>query len=204
MTSLPNNISEKEVLAIIKRVATKLAYKFRFGYHTIEDMVQQATVFALEGLERYDESRPLENFLWVHVHHQLYNWKRNNFERPNKPCYKCPHDGIIDEQGYCSIYHGVYNCDLFARWYKRNSAKRNLMNPITLANIDDTNEQNMSLPDLSFDAMREIFNILDKEMPMDIFMDYTKLKSGISIPSNRRAKVIHKMKELLIKYGYIE
>ena len=39
-------------------------------------MKQQAAIFALEGLEKYDNKRPLENFLWTHVRNRLFNYKR--------------------------------------------------------------------------------------------------------------------------------
>ena len=57
---LPKNMTEEEVLKTIEHIANKLCYKFKFGYHGVEDMKQQATLFALEGLEAYDEKRPLE------------------------------------------------------------------------------------------------------------------------------------------------
>ena len=195
------NMSDDKVLAIINRVAKRLGPKFRFGYHSNEDMVQQAIIFALEGLKKYDNRRSLETFLWAHVHHQLYNFKRDHFQRPDTPCDKCD-KGSLNNQGRCSIYGNVHNCDIYMRWYRRNSAKRNLMNPITLAGVDDDNENNMSLPDLSFDSQREIFNVVDKHMPMDLFIDYTRLKQGVKISSNRRTKVLNKIREILEEHGY--
>ena len=82
-------MTEEEVLETIEKIANKLCYKFKFGYHGVEDMKQQATLFALEGLDSYDEKRPLENFLWTHVRNRLFNYKRDNFERPDKPCFSC-------------------------------------------------------------------------------------------------------------------
>ena len=55
-------MTEEEVLETIEKIANKLCYKFKFGYPGVEDMQQQATLFALEGLDSYDEKRPLENF----------------------------------------------------------------------------------------------------------------------------------------------
>ena len=60
-------ISEQELLDTIDIISTKLSYKFKFGYHELEDMKQQISIFALEGLQNYDYQRPLENFLWTHV-----------------------------------------------------------------------------------------------------------------------------------------
>ena len=85
-----NKITEQELLDTIDIITKKLAYKFKFGYHQIEDMKQQISIFALEGLENYDNKRPLENFLWTHVRNRLFNFKRDNYQRPDKPCKTCP------------------------------------------------------------------------------------------------------------------
>ena len=87
---IPNGMTEKQVIQIINNIANRLAGKFKFGYHDLEDMKQQARLFAWEGMENYDGIRPLENFLWTHVRNRLYNFKRNNFGRPDKPCDSCP------------------------------------------------------------------------------------------------------------------
>ena len=64
-TKLPNNVDEAEFLAVIENISRRLGHKFKFGYHSFEDMKQQCAIFALEGLEKYDNKRPLENFLWI-------------------------------------------------------------------------------------------------------------------------------------------
>ena len=84
------SIDENELLNVIDIITKKLAYKFKFGYHDIEDMKQQISIFAIEGLKNYDHKRPLENFLWTHVRNRLFNYKRDNYQRPDKPCYSCP------------------------------------------------------------------------------------------------------------------
>ena len=44
--NLPNDASE-----IIERIATRLGQKFRFGYHTLDDMKQQAALLIL-GIQK--------------------------------------------------------------------------------------------------------------------------------------------------------
>ncbi|NDC96549.1 sigma-70 family RNA polymerase sigma factor, partial [bacterium] len=83
-------VDESDFLNIVNIITKKLAYKFKFGYHDIEDMHQQIIIFAIEGLKNYDHKRPLENFLWTHVRNRLFNYKRDNYQRPNKPCLTCP------------------------------------------------------------------------------------------------------------------
>ena len=43
-------LSEQEIIEIINRISSRLGPKFRFGYHTNEDMRQQASLFAWEGM----------------------------------------------------------------------------------------------------------------------------------------------------------
>jgi hypothetical protein len=47
---IPSNYSEQEVIDIIDNIANRLCYKFKFGYHTADDMKQEARVFAWQGL----------------------------------------------------------------------------------------------------------------------------------------------------------
>ena len=56
---IPQGMTEEQVLQIINNITNRLAGKFKFGYHEIEDMKQQARLFAWQGLENYDGIRPL-------------------------------------------------------------------------------------------------------------------------------------------------
>ena len=67
-------MTEKEVTETITKIANRYAYKFQFGYYTPDDIRQEAFIIAMDALDRYDESRPLENFLAVHVKNRLNNF----------------------------------------------------------------------------------------------------------------------------------
>ena len=54
----PKTVDENELLETIEVISKKLAYKFKFGYHELEDMKQQISIFAIEGLKNYDHKRP--------------------------------------------------------------------------------------------------------------------------------------------------
>lgn len=76
---VPTGIPTEEVLRIIERVVGPLSIKFKFGSYDVEEIKQEATIIAWEAIVKsYDESRPLENFLRVHVRNRLLNFKRNN------------------------------------------------------------------------------------------------------------------------------
>lgn len=78
---IPDNMSEQEVIDIILKVSRRLAPKFVFASFEEEDIVQEAFIIGLEGLDRYDSSRPLSNFMYTHISNRLKNFKRDNYYR---------------------------------------------------------------------------------------------------------------------------
>ena len=177
-------MTEEQVIQIIDNIANRLANKFTFGYHEIEDMKQQARLFAWEGIEHYDGVRPLENFLWTHVRNRLYNFKRNNFGRPDKPCDSCPYFDIAfeNDKGYgCKAYDNHEECDLYMGWLKRNTAKRNIMNT---AQLDLEIKQSDAVEDLL--DKKHIFNTVDKLMPVQYLEDWIRLVNNLKLPKVRR------------------
>lgn len=78
---IPQNMSEDEVISTIMRVARKLAPKFVFASYEEEDIIQEAFIIGIEGLEKYDSSRPLSNFMFTHISNRLKNFKRDNYYR---------------------------------------------------------------------------------------------------------------------------
>lgn len=210
MTQIPKGMQEEEVMAIIDKVATRLAYKFRFGYHTIDDMKQQARLYAWMGLDKYDNQRPLENFLWTHVRNRLFNFKRDNYERPDLPCLNCPlqaYDPHCDKSNSgCTAYEDKDCCELYARWASRNERRKNIMNPITFASVVDEKEDNMKVHndlDRQLD-MKEFFDIVEKDIPLELKADLIRLKNDIPIPKPRREKVYEAIRTILAERGLDE
>ena len=78
---VPPNMTEQEVVDIINKIATRLAPKFTFAFFEVEDIKQEAYLIAVEALDRYDENKPLENFLFAHINNRLKNFKRDNYYR---------------------------------------------------------------------------------------------------------------------------
>ena len=78
---IPSNMSEQEVVDTIAKVSERLSNEFTFAFYTAEDIQQEAFILGMEALERYDEGKPLENFLFVHIGNRLKNFKRDNYFR---------------------------------------------------------------------------------------------------------------------------
>lgn len=194
--SLPNNVSNEKFLEVLDNISKRLGYKFRFGYHDLEDMKQQAAIFALEGLERYDNTKPLENFLWTHVRNRLFNYKRNNYQRPDKPCNTCP---LFDKaykcsNNQCSKFTNKAECELYASWATRNDAKKNIMQP-TYIEHDPLNKKTDFL---SYIQDSEIIKFLDDNISSEHRESYLRLKNAEKLPKQQLVK-LQKYIELLME-----
>jgi len=180
--NLPNGVSEEEFLKVLDNISKRLGYKFKFGYHSYDDMCQQAAIFALEGLKKYDNKRPLENFLWTHVRNRLFNYKRDNYKRPDKPCLTCPfydkHFEKSDNQ--CTEFKNQMDCELYKKWFDRNDAKKNIMQPSFIEN--DSLIQNTKCLDFQgFMSDKELIEKLEKILVGENREIYLKLKHGIKV-----------------------
>lgn len=184
-----NGISEEVFLKVLDNIANRLSHKFRFAYHEIEDMKQQAAIFAIEGLEKYDHSRPLENFLWTHVRNRLFNYKRNNYQRPDKPCLTCP---LFDKDYKCSLnqcsqYINKHDCDLYRAWSERNDTKKNIIQPSYIEDDSSIIKHHNDLSVLAQNA--EIVQFLDQNIHTEYRESYLKLKHGTKIPKQQLDKL---------------
>lgn len=185
-------MTESEVLEIIDRISSRLCHKFTFGFHTHEDIKQQAFIEACKGLITYDGKRPLENFLWIHIKNRLCNFKRDNFERIDKPCLKCPlkaFDKSLPSE--CKLYNNKSECELYNAWVVRNAPKKNLVNCLDLDNIDDEYESRMSKSqDFVGDIEQgRLLSLIDEKIPLNLRSYYVKLKAGLKIPRQQREEI---------------
>lgn len=198
-------IDENEFLRVIDVISKKLAYKFKFGYHDFDDMKQQISIFALEGLKNYDHKRPLENFLWTHVRNRLFNYKRDNYQRPDKPCLTCPlYDPHCKKSSSsCEKYTDKKDCELYHSWTNRNSTKKNLMHLTTIDEIKDYSNAFFSEDNLLSNniATNEILNLLDIHLTGEYRKLYLKIKSGIKINKQDMNKLTTKLKEIIKNYA---
>ena len=193
-------ISEDELLKTIEQISKKLAYKFKFGYHELEDMKQQISLFAIEGLANYDYKRPLENFLWTHVRNRLFNYKRDNYQRPDKPCNGCVFHDILcaNTDKDCKEFSNKLDCTLYKTWYSRNSSKKNLMH---LSSIEDLKEYMMSSNSNENFSLnienREFIDILERELFGEHREIYLKIKMEIKVSKKELIKLNNMVKEIL-------
>lgn len=78
---IPKNMTEQEVIEVITKVAKNLAPKFTFASYDVDDIFQEAFIIGIDGMSKYDQERPLANFMFAHISNRLKNFKRNNYYR---------------------------------------------------------------------------------------------------------------------------
>lgn len=110
---IPENMTEEEVIDTILTISRKVASKFVFAFYDEEDIIQEAVIIGIEGLERYDSSRPLSNFMYSHISNRLKNFKRDNYYRLDVGSGQQIQDkkkSILDAVDINSI-HSVFSLD---------------------------------------------------------------------------------------------
>jgi len=75
---IPKGMTEQQVVDQIEKVCNRIAPKYTFYGYTADDLKQEAFIICMEALHRYDEARPLENFLSVNLSNRLKNFVRDN------------------------------------------------------------------------------------------------------------------------------
>lgn len=76
---IPNNLTQEELMYKMEGVINRIAPKYTFNGYDVDDIKQEAFMICVDALERYDEKRPLENFLSVHLSNRLKNFVRDNY-----------------------------------------------------------------------------------------------------------------------------
>jgi len=71
-------MTEADIVATTMKVCNRVAPKYTFYGYGPDDMKQEAYIICMEAMDKYDESRPLENFLSFILPGRLINVIRNN------------------------------------------------------------------------------------------------------------------------------
>lgn len=174
--------AEADMVRVIRKVARGLAAKHTYGYHSPADIEQDAIVLALEVLsgEAYDPSRPLENFLYVHVKRRLRNNIRKHYYRGEPPCSCCS-----------MVNPPAEPCKKWLDWRKRNISKQNLMRPLDVSCVNDEHEPRMATPSSVAEeaTVNELLQKIDRLLPINLRADYLRMREHIIIPKVRRQRV---------------
>lgn len=166
-------LSENDLVALINRVVRQVAPSFKFGYFDSEDILQQARLYALEGLPRYNPERgTLESFLYTHIRFQLINLHRKHLKRTDPP--DCPE---TDKR--------------YKNWEQRNKVKTSLASPMDIANVflkpdyDNGNEA---------EARSELIGIIENNLDIELRADFKRVLDGATVPKQRRRRLFESIK----------
>lgn len=166
-----NNYTEEEIVETIDRVIKRYVDRFTFGYYDYDDIYQEAFIIAMDGLKRYDESRPLENFLSIHVRNRLITFIRDNYYRQD----------IMTERGI-----------------QINEVKKMLIDTLDIENIDSDYENNMQR-EFSFEELylKELRSIIDRRIHTSYREDYLKFLDGFKLTPARLNNLIEHLRDIL-------
>jgi RNA polymerase sigma factor (sigma-70 family) len=76
---IPKNMTREEVIDQINIVVNRISARYIFHGYEFDDIKQEAFIICMDAMDRYDPSRPLENFLSVHLSNRLKNFVRDNY-----------------------------------------------------------------------------------------------------------------------------
>ena len=196
---IPKGMSEQEVISVIEKTVNYLAPSFKFGYFDADDMRQEGTIFCMEALDNFnfnksskqDRSEALFTFLKTHVRWRFLNMRRKQLMRCEPPACDCP---LCKEDSANRL-----DCPKYSNWIRRNISKKSLMEPFDVEEVyGSTASYSQNVEDKALSS--EIIKVLNERVPVDIRADYRKFIDGVSIPKERKKKLILKIKDILKEY----
>jgi hypothetical protein len=155
-------MTEEQVLTVMYNVAGQVAPLYVFGYNDVTDIIQDGIYecvkvlaegkFVARSTENLD--RQLYAFLRTHLHHRLYNNRRNK---------SCRYEGP----------------DTAA-----NRAKYNIMHPLKIHSQGLTNSELFSEPSTALEQIdnQEILMKLRRNLPGDMLKLFVKHLEGVILP----------------------
>jgi hypothetical protein len=168
---IPKGLTESETIDIINYIVTVLAPKSRFFTLSIDDIKQQGWVYAIDGLDKFDNSwkkdknisttEKLKSFLYIHVRNRLLNFKRDTLGR---------------------------TC-----------AKQNLLCAIDINIIDENQESNCRtnvIPE-DFFHIKHIQEIILEYLPEEFHTDYNRMLEHHTVAKARKEEIYSLVREIL-------
>ena len=182
---------DQTTLKTIQKVCKRLARKYRFGFYDIEDIEQEAFIMALSALPKFNpDISSLETFLYIHISNKLKTFKRDHYLRKDFVCSYC---GRKDP-----------NCEHCKRREWKHAAKKHLMEPIDIDNVNCDAERNMYVnADFLVDIeLSEVLALINQGLDISLREDYLKMLEGITIPKHKREIIESNICEILEDGGY--
>ena len=148
-------------------------------------------MMALTALPKFQcEISSLETFLYIHISNKLKTFKRDHYLRRDFTCTYC---GRKDP-----------DCEFCKRREWKHAAKKHLMEPIDIDNVNGDSERNMySEAEFLIDVeLSELLAIINQGLDVALREDYLKMLEGITIPKIKRQLIESNICEILEDGGY--
>ncbi len=174
---VPEGLTEQEVTDIMYRVSREIARRYLFGYHSVEDNIQQGVMECIKTLNNHkfvprgdkDLQQQLINFLRVHVRNRLSNFRRNHSFRYAEPNSK------------------------------NNVAKFNLMHPLKIHSQGLAGSPIFSRENTITQGIdrSEMIRRIREALSIPMLKDFLKWQNDVKIPTKRKKELFSKIVEIL-------
>lgn len=165
----------QELSNLVKAVSSKFSF---FGYPR-EDIEQECWIEVMKGLDKYDENRPLNKFMYTHLKNRMLNIKRRCFHRTPPPCNLC-HSAFLEKT---TPPHAGLFCKEYLKWKCDYETKINIYSP---QNWDEPPDALYCNNDTE---VNDLYNLIDKQLPPIYRTDYLRMISGIKITLNTTKQI---------------
>ena len=181
---VPEGYTQSQVIDLINKILDGLVSKFKFGVYDASDIRQEGFIEAMSLLTKFDGKRPLENFLRATLPNKLKNLRRNKSYVTHVSC--SAHNEFTK------------NCEACESRQNTQLQKRKLLNPIDLDSVNPDGESNfIASDDLNSLELKESLERINKLLPMDMRVDYLKMKEGLYVNRERRLEIEKKVWEII-------
>lgn len=174
-------------MEVIERVARMAVKRFSFAPFDRDDLAQEARLEAIKALGKYDEERPLFNFLAVHVHNRICNYLRDHWRRQDSPC-----------RDYCGrgdpCGEGGEMCEAHRVWEEIQRGRADLRSPCGL--FDDDEELGREGGEAGAEEA-ELWAMIDEGLPGPMREDYLKLRAGAPLGAKRKESLLEAIRGIV-------
>jgi DNA-directed RNA polymerase specialized sigma24 family protein len=191
---------EKELEQAINNVAIQISQKYTIPGYDFQDIKQEIALEYIAKRDKFDSSKgDLQTFIFTISKNKIFNLHRYLVKRLDKPCYNCPLKCYNKKDDSCTKYTSdIMECDIYARWQKRNESKKNIASPVDIGAINDQDEKNTRIKDKSIENLEkaEIKEMIDENLPIDMRKDYVIFMNGGNLTSAREKALLKKIKDI--------
>ena len=151
----------EECYDVIDAVISKFQPKWRLtaiNWFDFEDVKQIIKLHVFKKWHLWDQSKPLEPWVYTVTSHQIKNLIRNNYTNYARPCISCPHNQGEDSCSLNLSGQQDSSCSLYKKWEKSKKQAYSIKLPLTIEN--HTNEVS-SMPESKINFQHSIDKIND-------------------------------------------